>query len=124
MLLIAAYEREPKPAYRSAVVDCVNYIFGNNPNSVSYLTGFGARYPMFIHHRQSAADGIDEPVPGLLSGGPNSKQQDTANFTTYKRDAAPMQSWADEEPSYASNEICLNWNAPLTYVIGWLDGRF
>ena len=32
-----------------------------------------------------------------------------------------MKSWVDQEPSYASNEICLNWNAPLTYVLGFLE---
>jgi endoglucanase len=89
---------------------------------VGYLTGFGDKTPMFIHHRASLADGIDQPVPGLLSGGPNLSQQDS-EFTTYPRYAAPMQSWADQGPSYASNEICLNWNAPLTYVLGWLASK-
>ena len=32
-----------------------------------------------------------------------------------------LKSWVDQEPSYASNEICLNWNAPLAYVLGFLE---
>jgi endoglucanase len=100
----------------------VDYIFGHNPLGISFLTGFGDKTPMFIHHRQSAADGIAEPVPGLLSGGPNPKQQDT-QYTTYPSMVRPMQSWVDQEPSYASNEICLNWNAPLVYVLGWLEAN-
>ncbi|WP_116108133.1 glycoside hydrolase family 9 protein [Lewinella sp. IMCC34191] len=120
MILAAANERRSRPEYVSTMRDCMNYILGHNPNAVCYLTGFGTRSPMFIHHRQSASDGIDEPVPGLLSGGPNAAQQDRPE-TIYKPNAAPMQSWADQTPSYASNEICLNWNAPFSYVAGYLE---
>lgn len=122
MLIAAADLRESKPEYRAAMLRCTDYIFGHNPLGVSYLTGVGERSPMNIHHRQSAADGIEEPVPGLLSGGPNLKQQDREH-ADYPEGAAPMQSWVDQEGSYASNEICLNWNAPLTYVLGYLEAR-
>ncbi len=121
MLLAAANQRTPKPEYVTAMRDCMNYILGHNPNGVSFLTGYGDRYPMHIHHRQSAADGIDEPVPGLLSGGPNDGQQDRRSGATYRPVTAPMQSWTDQTASYASNEICLNWNAPFTYVAGYLE---
>ncbi|NJB85966.1 endoglucanase [Lewinella marina] len=120
MLLAAAHRQEARPEYVAAMRDAMNYLLGHNPNGVCYLTGFGTRSPQFIHHRPSAADGIDAPVPGLLSGGPNTAQQDRAD-TKYKPGAAPMQSWADQTPSYASNEICLNWNAPFTYVAGYLE---
>ncbi|CAH1002418.1 Xyloglucan-specific endo-beta-1,4-glucanase BoGH9A [Neolewinella maritima] len=122
MLLAAAHRQDPQPTYLTAMQDCVNYVFGNNPNGVCYLTGFGSRSPMNIHHRPSIADGIAAPVPGLLSGGPNAKQQDSA-YVSYADGLAPMQSWVDEEGSYASNEICLNWNAPLTYVLGYLEAN-
>ncbi|THH34539.1 glycoside hydrolase family 9 protein [Neolewinella litorea] len=120
MLIAAAHRQNPRSAYVNAMRDAMNYLLGHNPNGVCYLTGFGTRSPQFIHHRPSAADGIDAPVPGLLSGGPNTAQQDRAD-TKYKPGAAPMQSWADQTPSYASNEICLNWNAPFTYVAGYLE---
>ena len=120
MLIAAAYRQEPKEEYIAAMRSSVDYVLGNNPNNVCYLTGYGERAPMNIHHRPSIADGIAAPVPGLLSGGPNSKQQDK-QYTTYEAGAAPMQSWADQEPSFASNEICLNWNAPFTYVTGYLE---
>ncbi|MTB52229.1 glycoside hydrolase family 9 protein [Lewinella sp. W8] len=122
MVMATAHNYAPKPDYLEAIRASVDYIFGHNPLGVSFLTGFGEKTPMFIHHRQSAADGIPEPVPGLLSGGPNPKQQDR-QYTTYPTMARPMQSWADQEPSYASNEICLNWNAPLVYVLGWLEAN-
>ncbi len=122
MLIAAAHQREPKEEYVTAMRRGVAYLLGHNPNGVCYLTGFGARSPRFIHHRASSADGIDAPVPGLLSGGPNPRQQDR-EYTTYRPGVAPLQSWADQTPSYASNEICLNWNAPFTYVVGYLEAN-
>jgi endoglucanase len=122
MVLCAAYDQEPKPAYLAGIRSSVDYIFGHNPLGISYVTGYGDKTPMFIHHRASVADGIAAPIPGFLSGGANMGQQDKPS-TTYPHYAAPMQSWADQVPSYASNEICLNWNAPLTYVLGWLEAR-
>ena len=34
-------------------------------------------------------------------------------------------SWVDETGSYASNEICINWNASLAFAVGYLalEGR-
>jgi len=121
MLMAQAYQIRAEPRYLKGVQHAVDYILGANAMGVSYVTGFGDKTPMFIHHRQSAADGIAEPVPGLLSGGPNSRMQDVSNGTIYPENVPPMKAWVDQEPSYASNEICLNWNAPLTYVLGFLE---
>lgn len=122
MSVAAAYQLDHKPEYLTMVRSSVDYILGKNATGYSFVTGYGHRTPLHIHHRQSAADGIDQPIPGLLSGGPNSRQQDS-EFAAYPEGVAPMQSWVDQEGSYASNEICLNWNAPLTYVLGWLEAR-
>ncbi|MEL6918356.1 MAG: glycoside hydrolase family 9 protein [Bacteroidota bacterium] len=121
MIMAQAYRLEPKPEYLEGIQQIADYIFGNNALGYSYLTGHGDKTPMFIHHRQSAADTIKAPVPGLLSGGPNSSMQDANSGAVYPGNAPPMKSWVDQEPSYASNEICLNWNAPLTYILGFLE---
>lgn len=121
IIMAQAYSLDPKSEYLSGVQQSVDYIFGNNATGYSFVTGFGDKCPMFIHHRQSAADGVEEPVPGLLSGGPNTGKQDANDGVVYPDSAPPMKSWADQEPSYASNEICLNWNAPLTYILGFLE---
>lgn len=123
MIMASAYRLEKKPAYLVAVQQAVDYILGANATSYSFVTGYGAKPPMFIHHRQSAADRIVDPVPGLLSGGPNSRQQDTTLGVSYPKSVPPMKSWVDVEESFASNEICLNWNAPLTYILGFLENE-
>ncbi len=121
MIMAQAYRLNPKPEYLKGVQQAMDYVLGANAMGVSYLTGFGDKTPMNIHHRQSAADTIEQPVPGLLSGGPNSRLQDVSGGAVYPENPSPMQSWVDQEPSYASNEICLNWNAPMTYVLGFLE---
>ena len=121
MIIAQAYRLENKPEYLTAVRQAADYILGNNAVGYSFVTGFGDNPPMFIHHRQSAADGIVDPVPGLLSGGPNNDKQDVSDGVVYPENAPPMKSWTDHEDSYASNEICLNWNAPLTYILGFLE---
>jgi len=123
LVLAQAYRLEPKAEYLQSVQYAVDYIFGKNAVGYSYLTGFGDRTPMHIHHRQSASDTVDEPVPGLLSGGPNNGKQDAASGVVYPENASPMKSWTDHVDSYASNEICLNWNAPLTYVLAFLEAE-
>lgn len=122
MVVATAHDLSPKPAYLRNVHSCIDYVLGKNALGVSFLTGFGDQTPQFIHHRQSAADDLEAPVPGLLSGGPNSRQQDEA-YATYPPDVSPMKSWVDQTGSYASNEICLNWNAPLSYILGWLEAQ-
>jgi endoglucanase len=98
----------------------LDYVLGRNPLGVSYVTGQGLRTPLHIHHRPSQADGIDAPVPGWLSGGPNPRQQDAANCPPYPS-REPALSWLDHACSYASNEVAINWNAPLVYVAAGLQ---
>ena len=96
----------------------VNYILGQNATGYCYVTGFGKKSPMFPHSRLCHSDGIEEPIPGLLVGGPNPGHQDSAEVTyasTY-----PDESYEDVMPSYASNEIAINWNASLVAAINWL----
>ncbi len=119
MIIANAYRITKKPEYLKTVQEIVNYVFGKNATSYSFVTGFGTKTPMFIHHRQSAGDEVDEPVPGFISGGPNSRKQDKSEVT-YPTNEAPMKAWTDEEGSYASNEICLNWNSSAVYVLGFL----
>ncbi len=121
IILAQAYRLSHQKEYLVGVQQIADYILGNNALGYSFITGHGDRTPMFIHHRQSAADAIEEPVPGLLSGGPNSRMQDVKDGTKYPSNSPPMKCWVDQESSYASNEICLNWNAPLIYILGFLE---
>lgn len=122
MMLVQAYRITHKRDYLDAAQSALDYTLGRNPLGTSYVTGFGVRSPMHPHHRPSVADGIVAPVPGWLVGGPNPGQQDRAGCTDAQyASAQPALSWLDNACSYASNEIAINWNAPLVYVAAALQ---
>jgi endoglucanase len=112
-----------KTVYRDAVLDIVDYILGRNATGYSFVTGFGARSPRYPHHRIMGSDDIDDPFPGFLVGGPNGEMQDAARGEpgVYYPKTAPACAYIDRVESYASNEIAINWNAALVFVLGFLS---
>ncbi len=102
--------------YRRAAQDLFDYVLGRNPLGLSMVTGFGARSPMHPHHRPSEADGVTAPVPGFVVGGANAGQQDLKGCPVPYPSKLPALSYLDHFCSYASNEVAINWNAPLVYV--------
>jgi endoglucanase len=121
IVLLQGHWLSGKREYLDAAQSQFDYILGRNPLGVSFVTGYGLRTPLHIHHRPSEADDIDAPVPGLLSGGPNPGQQDAKDCAVKYASKVPALSWLDHECSYASNEIAINWNAPLVYVTAALQ---
>ncbi len=103
----------------NAALAQLNYILGNNAHNISFVTGIGAHHVLHPHHRPSSSDGIAEPVPGLLAGGPEQGRSDAVLLAKFSSSTPPALIYADEEGSYASNEIAINWNAPLVFVAGY-----
>ena len=109
--------------YLEGALQNADYILGRNATGYCYITGFGQKSTMHPHHRVSAADGIDAPMPGLLAGGPNPGQQDNGDGSLAYPSRQPDESYIDHENSYASNEIAINWNASLVAMLGWIDAQ-
>ncbi|MBN6149753.1 glycoside hydrolase family 9 protein [Xanthomonas sp. AmX2] len=116
MMLLQGYRLQRKPQYLQAAQSQLDYVLGRNPLGLSFVTGTGQRAPLHIHHRISIADGVATPVPGWLVGGPQPGQQDARDCTVAYASSLPALSYLDHECSYASNEVAINWNAPLVYV--------
>ncbi|MDX5583622.1 MAG: glycoside hydrolase family 9 protein [Aureibaculum sp.] len=119
MILCIAHRLTGHDKFLNGAGQITDYIFGKNATGYSFLTGFGSKKVMFPHHRPSGADGIDEPVPGFIIGGPNNDKQDSHELT-YANES-PAKSFMDVQASFASNEVCINWNAPAVYVLGYLE---
>ena len=113
MELLIAYRLTGNSAYLRAALGNLDYLLGRNATTYCFVTGFGNRSPQHIHHRISSSDGIAAPVPGLLAGGPNPGEED--GVTTYPS-SLPALAYTDDQNSYASNEIAINWNAPLVFL--------
>jgi endoglucanase len=117
ILLINAYLISHKKTYLDAALSNLDYILGRNATGYSFVTGVGIKHTMHPHHRPSVADSIVEPVPGLLAGGPNPGRQDGCHYDYFE----PETSYTDLDCSYASNEIAINWNAPLVYLANAIE---
>jgi endoglucanase len=111
--LIQAYKLTGEKKYLNHALSNLDYILGRNATGYSYVTGYGFKYPMHPHHRPSGADGVKEPIPGFLVGGPNPGEQDGVKLTS----KVPDEAYEDDEKGYAINEVAINWNAPLVYLI-------
>lgn len=93
--------------------DQIDYTLGDNPDSQSYLVGFGSNYPLNPHHR--AASGMDGWVEfesamqnehilyGALVGGPDINGN-----------------WNDDRTDHISTEVSTDYNAAYSSVLAAL----
>ena len=116
LTLYLAYTWHGEETYRTAAMEQINFIYGRNPVDVSFVTGAAWSSPKHPHHRISHSDGVEEPVPGLVVGGINEDRQDIHRNAHYLDDSRGK-SYTDEQCSFASNEVAINWSAPLTAAL-------
>ncbi len=101
MILNIANKLSPKSEYVNTSLDALNFLFGRNYYDRSFVTGLGLNPPMYPHDRRSGGDSLTDPWPGYLVGGgwPGAKD------------------WKDDQESYQTNEIAINWNGALIYAL-------
>ncbi len=119
LLLAVAHHFEPDTEAQSASLANLHYMLGRNCFGVSWVTQVGTRPFMHPHHRPSAADNLVDPWPGLLSGGPNRRGGDKIADALPK--GPPMRMWLDDTGAYSLNEIAINWNAPLVFLLAFAN---
>ncbi len=115
MELLIANILSPHAEFAEAALDHLHYLLGRNTFSLSWVTQVGANAVRHPHHRPSGADQNAEPWPGLLAGGPNKDRQDAVLKSL--PDLPPAQLYRDNQDSYASNEIAINWQALLVFLL-------
>lgn len=115
--LIQAYKITGDKKYLKYALDNLDYILGRNGTGYSFVTGYGSKTPMHPHHRPSIADGIVDPIPGLLSGGANPGDEDHIPLPS----SIPDQAYIDNDQAYAANEVAINWNSPMAYLLNALE---
>lgn len=106
----------------------VDYILGDNPEKMSYMVGFGNKYPLHVHHRGSSVpsvhahpdriscnDGFQylysgsanpNVLVGAILGGPNSND----NFS-------------DDRNNYQQSEPATYINAPFVGAVAFFSGK-
>ena len=112
-----AYELTQDERFLKVAQANLGFILGRNPVNRSFVTGFGDAPPMKIHHRPSQADGIDDPIPGMMVGGPNNQDSWDCTAAAYPNLSRAALAYLDEECSVSTNEVAINWNASFVYVL-------
>ncbi len=120
--LLVANAIRPTPAYTDAAREIVHYLLGRNAVGISWVTGAGPRATRNPHHRPSGSDAIDLPWPGLLAGGPDRERRDPL-LKRLPSEMPPAKLYLDEQESFAGNEVAINWNAALVFVLAGLQDR-
>ena len=123
--LLHAYYLTGEQKYYKAAVKALDYLLGKNPLDMSFVTGYGTKSPKMPHHRPSTSDNVEEPIPGMLVGGPQPGGEDVGSKAEWKcddyRTGQAATAYTDQRCSYATNEVAINWNAPLAYLAGALE---
>jgi endoglucanase len=123
--LLHAYYLTGEEKYYTAALKVLDYLLGKNPLDMSFMTGFGTKSPKMPHHRPSTSDNVEDPIPGMLVGGPQPGGEDVGSAAEWKcadyRTGQAATAYTDQRCSYATNEVAINWNAPLAYLAGALE---
>lgn len=118
--LMVAYYLSQDERYLQTALFQIDYIFGRNAMDTSYVTGEGERAFKHPHNRPTESDGIDEMIPGFVSGGPNARPCDEPALKMIPKGTAPMKCYVDDWGSYSTNEITIYWNSPLVLALSFI----
>ncbi|WP_285729540.1 glycoside hydrolase family 9 protein [Nocardiopsis sp. ATB16-24] len=124
VVVATAYDITGDVRFRDAVAEGMDYVLGRNALNRSYVTGYGTNDSVNQHSRWYANQldpSLPNPPPGTLAGGPNS---DASTWDPVAQanlaGCAPQFCYIDHIDSWATNELTINWNAPLAWVAGFL----
>ena len=127
-VMLEAFNYAKDSTYLNSALSNIDYLLGRNAPGICFLTGSGTTFTMHPHHGVSDADGLPNPIPGLLAGGPNANPDLTegcgpASAYPYSTQY-PAFTYLDEDCSYSTNEVAINWNAPLCFCTGALQSLY
>lgn len=126
IVVSAAFDMTGEKTYLDAIRESMDYLLGRNAMNLSYVTGYGSTWSKNQHSRWYAHQvdaSLPNPPVGSLAGGPNSTMVDDVGRARLKG-CVPQMCYVDDIGAYGSNEITVNWNAPLVYIASFLaDAR-
>ncbi|WP_221361917.1 glycoside hydrolase family 9 protein [Streptomyces beigongshangae] len=125
IVMATAHALTGRQRYRDGVLESMDYLLGRNTLDLSYVTGYGDAYARNQHHRFWANQydaSLPNPPAGSLAGGPNSGLQDPV-AQEHLAGCAPAACYIDDIGSYSTNEVTINWNAPLAWLAAFAAER-
>ncbi|MFC9701365.1 glycoside hydrolase family 9 protein [Streptomyces sp. NPDC056943] len=125
VVMAVAGELTGDARYRTGALETMDYLLGRNALGLSYVTGYGETSSQNQHHRfwaHQLDSSLPHPPAGSLAGGPNSALQDPVAVEKLTG-CAPAACYVDDIGSYSTNEVAVNWNAPLAWLAAYAAER-
>lgn len=116
--MMMVYSLTGDQAYLTAAQDQLSYLLGRNPLNLCYVTKMGYSSPSHLHSRLFSSRG--EVPAGTLVGGPNADRDDAVS-QQISSDTPPARIYADDEQSYATNEMSIYYNGALVLLAAVLS---
>ncbi|KAG9748024.1 secreted endoglucanase, partial [Aureobasidium melanogenum] len=122
-----AYDISRNTSYRTSALSGMDYIFGRNAISQSYVHDYGTKTSSNMHSRLYAAelsrlivqDPIVPPAPkGAMAGGANESPADPPADDVLVGCVGQF-CYVDDVNSYSTNEVAINWGSALAWVASW-----
>lgn len=118
IVMAVAYGLTSQQRYRAGSIETLDYLLGRNALGQSYVTGYGEQASRNQHHRFWANQydaSLPNPPAGSIAGGPNAALQDPVAEEELAG-CKPAACYIDDIGSYSTNEVAVNWNAPLAWL--------
>lgn len=119
--LIIAYILLKCGDYADVAADQLNYLLGKNPMDICYVTGFGSNTVTQPHHRPSAFDDIDAPVPGMVVVGANTERSDDYARWNIPASTPPAKCYRDTGFCFSTNETSIICNSAALFAAAFFD---
>jgi endoglucanase len=125
-VLGTAYDLSGDRRFRDGVLRSMDYLLGRNALNLSYVTGYGDVFSQNQHSRMYSHQydpTLPHPPVGSVAGGPNSTTASTGDPVStplFKNGCAAQFCYIDDIGSWSTNEITVNWNAPLSWVASFI----
>ncbi|MDA3929840.1 MAG: glycoside hydrolase family 9 protein [Prolixibacteraceae bacterium] len=123
MMFMQAFRLTGDASYFNAGLFTLDYLLGKNATTYCFVTGFGSKSPINPHHRISVADGVVDPVPGMLVGGAASGDGADCGANAYPSNTL-AKSYLDQVCSYSTNEVAIGYNSGLVFLTGALIAEY
>lgn len=124
IILALAHDFTSDKRYLNGAREVMDYLLGRNALRKSFISGYGENGLLFPHHRFWASAplrGFPPPPPGAVAGGVNANPSDPGADRAQLAQVPPALRYVDVSESYSTNEVAINWNAPLVWVTHYLS---
>ena len=120
MILLMGNYLGGRRIYKAVAEEHLDYLLGKNCLNMSFVVGYGERYPHHIHHRVCICNNSE--FKGALVGGPNSSLEDEVIRNHFEgQDIGPARIYMDDAESYSTNEVAIHFNSALVFVLAYLN---